>query len=102
MTILVAVQALLPRVTFRLSPQAALAYLQTLHYVSTYQGMTLDRFLMYRNESLREIIQAYNKNDAGGSLDPVLKVVIKKNKHTDQSMRLRLRGPVSRFRVVVT
>ena len=76
MTILVAAQALLPGATFRLSPQAALAYLQTLHYVSTYQGMTLDRFLMYRNESLREIIQAYNKDGAGGSLDPVLKVAI--------------------------
>ena len=38
--------------------------------------MTLDRFLMYRNESLREIIQAYNKDGAGGSLDPVLKVAI--------------------------
>lgn len=38
--------------------------------------MTLDRFLMYRNESLREIIQACNKDGAGGSLDPVLKAAI--------------------------
>ena len=76
MTILVAAQVLLPGATFRLSPQAGLAYLQTLHYVSTYQGITLDRFLMYHNESLREIIQTYNKDDTGGNLDPVLKLVI--------------------------
>ncbi len=31
---------------------------------------------MYRNESLREIIQDYNKDGAGDSLDPVLKAVI--------------------------
>jgi hypothetical protein len=38
--------------------------------------MTLERFLMYRNESLLEIILAYIKDGAGGSLDPVLKVAI--------------------------
>jgi flagellar motility protein MotE (MotC chaperone) len=76
MTLLVAQQALAPGATFQLSPRAALAYLQTLHYVSTYPGMTLDRFLMYRNESLREIITSYNKDGAGGSLDPVLKSAI--------------------------
>ena len=38
--------------------------------------MTLDIFLMYRNESLREIIQTYNKDGAGGSLDSVLKDAI--------------------------
>lgn len=76
MTLLVATQALPPGATFRLTPRAALAYLQTLHYVSTYQGMTLERFLMYRNESLREIIVSYNKDGAGGSLDPVLKTAI--------------------------
>ena len=38
--------------------------------------MTLDRFLMYRNESFHEIIQTYNKDGTGDSLDPVLKVVI--------------------------
>jgi hypothetical protein len=38
--------------------------------------MTLDRFLMYRNESLCKIIQDYNKDDSGGNLDPVLKTVI--------------------------
>lgn len=36
MIILVASQALLPGATFQLSPRAALAYLQTLHYVDTY------------------------------------------------------------------
>ncbi len=76
MTLLVAQQDLLPGDTFQLSPRAALAYLQTLHYVSTYPSMTLDRFLMYRNESLREIIISYNKDDVGDSLDPVLKSVI--------------------------
>ena len=63
MTILVVTQILLHGVTFRLSAQTALPYLQTLHYVSTYQGTTLDRFLMYHNESLRDIIQTYNKDD---------------------------------------
>ncbi len=76
MTLLVSSQALPPGVTFRLTPRADLAYLQTLHYVSTYPGMSLDRFLMYHNESLREIIVSYNKDFAGVSLDPVLKVVI--------------------------
>ncbi len=76
MTMIVVTQSLLPGVTFRLSPQTTLAYLQTLHYVSTYQGLTLDRFLTYHNESLHEIIQTYNKDDTGGSLDPVLKVSI--------------------------
>jgi hypothetical protein len=76
MTLLVAAQALPPAATFRLTPRAALAYLQTLHYVSTYPGMALDRFLLYRNESLSEIIVSYNKDGAGGSLDPVLKAAI--------------------------
>ena len=65
-----------PGATFHLTPRAALAYLQTLHYVSTYQVMTLERFLMYHNESLREIIVSYNKDGAGGSLDPILKTAI--------------------------
>jgi hypothetical protein len=38
--------------------------------------MALDRFLLYRNESLSEIIVSYNKDGAGGSLDPVLKAAI--------------------------
>ncbi len=76
MNLLVAAQTLPPAVTFRLTPRASLAYLQTLHYVSTYPDMVLDRFLLYRNESLSEIFVSYNKDDAGGSLDPVLKTTI--------------------------
>jgi hypothetical protein len=76
MTLLVAAQALPPTATFRLTPRAVLEYLQTLHYVSTYPGMALDRFLLYRNESLSEIVVSYNKDGAGGSLDPVLKTAI--------------------------
>ncbi len=46
MTLLVD-QTLSPGSKFGLSPRAALAYLQTLHYVSTYSSKTLDRFLSF-------------------------------------------------------
>ena len=54
-TLLVVVQHLPDAASFKIGPQATLAYINMLWQVSMYRGMTLDRYMTYRNESLREI-----------------------------------------------
>jgi hypothetical protein len=48
---------------FRMSPQATLAYLGMLWQVAMYRGMTLKKYTMYRDESLRPITTLYNEGE---------------------------------------
>ena len=46
-----------------MSPQATLAYLGMLWQVAMYRGMTLKKYTMYRDESLRSITTLYNEGE---------------------------------------
>ena len=52
-----------------MGPQATLTYLGMLWQVALYRGMTLDRYLVYRNESLRTMTERYNLDEE--SMDDV-------------------------------
>ena len=61
MTVLVVAHNLPSTARFKMSPQAALAYLNMLWQVAMYRNMTLERFMIDRSESLRQITTEYNK-----------------------------------------
>ena len=70
LTILVVAQRLPLVAPFKMGPQATRAYLGILWQAALFRGMTLDRYLVYRNESLRTMTERYNAGAA--SMDVVL------------------------------
>jgi hypothetical protein len=63
LTLLVMAQHLPEASPFKMSPQATLAYLGMLWQVAMYRGMTLKKYTMYRDESLRSITTLYNEGE---------------------------------------
>ena len=61
LTLLVVAQHLPEAAPFKMGPQATLAYINILWQVAMYRGMTLERYMTYRSESLRGITARYNK-----------------------------------------
>ena len=82
MTVLVVVHNLPNTVRFKMSPQTALAYLNMLWQVAMCRNMTIERFMIYRGESLRQITTEYNK--CTETMDVVL-VVVQKTLYVDMS-----------------
>jgi len=63
LTLLVVAQHLPEAAPFKMSPQATLAYLGMLWQVAMYRGMTLKKYTVYRDESLRAITTIYNQGE---------------------------------------
>ena len=63
LTRLVVAQHLQEEAPFKMSPPVTLTYLVMLWQVVMYHGMTLKRYTVYRDESLRGITTIHNQGD---------------------------------------